>query len=48
MTRTEIEDKVTQLVEPLLAGTTLELVDVEYDQEREWYLRIFIDKPGVD
>ena len=46
MTRTEIEDKVTLLVEPLLAGTTLELVDVEYVQEREWYLRIFIDKPG--
>ena len=46
MTRTEIEDKVTLLVEPLLAGPTLELVDVEYVQEREWYLRIFIDKPG--
>jgi len=45
MTRTEIEDKITEIVEPLLHGTTLELVDVEYVQEREWYLRIFIDKP---
>jgi len=46
MTRTEIEDKISTLVEPLLSGTQLELVDVEYVQEREWYLRIFIDKPG--
>jgi ribosome maturation factor RimP len=46
MTRTEIEDKISALVEPLLVETQLELVDVEYVQEREWYLRIFIDKPG--
>lgn len=46
MTRTEIEDKISALVEPLLSETLLELVDVEYVQEREWYLRIFIDKPG--
>lgn len=46
MTRTEIEDKVIAIVEPLLQGTPLELVDVEYVQERDWYLRIFIDKPG--
>ena len=46
MTRTEIEDKVIAIVEPLLQGTPLELVDVEYIQERDWYLRIFIDKPG--
>lgn len=46
MTRTEIEDKVAAVVEPLLQGTTVELVDVEYVQEKDWYLRIFIDKPG--
>ena len=46
MTRTEIEDKISTLVEPLLMETLLELVDVEYVQERDWYLRIFIDKPG--
>ena len=45
MTRTEIEDKIAAIVEPLLAETALELVDVEYVQEREWYLRIFVDKP---
>lgn len=51
MTRTEIEDKVAEIVTPLLADTDLELVDVEYVQERDWYLRIFIDKPegiGID
>lgn len=46
MTRTEIEDKISAIVEPFLAGTDLELIDVEYVQERDWYLRIFIDKPG--
>jgi len=46
MTRTEIEDKIAAIVEPYLKGTDLELIDVEYVQEREWYLRIFIDKPG--
>lgn len=51
MTRTEIEDRVAEIVAPLLAGTDIELVDVEYVQERDWYLRIFIDKPdgvGID
>ena len=41
-----MNDKVIAIVEPLLQGTPLELVDVEYVQERDWYLRIFIDKPG--
>ena len=45
MTRMEIEDKVAEIVAPLLVDTGLELVDVEYVKEREWYLRIFIDKP---
>ena len=51
MTRAEIEDKVSEIVTPLLTGTGLELVDIEYVQERDWYLRIFIDKPdgvGID
>lgn len=46
MTRTEIEDQVALLVEDLIVEAGLELVDVEYVQEREWYLRIFIDKPA--
>ncbi len=46
MTRTEIEDKISAIVETFLTGTGLELIDVEYVQEPDWYLRIFIDKPG--
>ena len=34
------------LVTPLLDGTDLTLVDVEYVREKDWYLRIYIDKPG--
>jgi ribosome maturation factor RimP len=45
MTRTEIEDKIAETVEPLAKELALELVDVEYVQERDWYLRIFVDKP---
>ena len=46
-----IEAAVEKLVLPILAGTDLELVDVEYIKERDWYLRIFIDRPegiGID
>ena len=51
MTRTEIEDKVLAIVESLIQGSAMEVVDVEYVQEWDWYLRIFIDKPegvGID
>ncbi|MBR1646656.1 MAG: ribosome maturation factor RimP [Selenomonadaceae bacterium] len=30
----------------ILAGTDFELVDVEYVKERDWYLRVFVDKAG--
>ena len=46
MTRTEVEDKITAIVEPLLPDSSIEIVDVEYVQERDWYLRVFIDKAG--
>lgn len=47
MTAQEIEVLITALVEPLLEGTELTLVDVEYVKERkDWFLRIYIDKPG--
>lgn len=46
MTRIEIEDRVALMVEPLVVAAGMELVDVEYVQEREWYLRVFIDKAG--
>ena len=41
-----IEEKVEQIVTELLKGTALELVDVEYVKEGNWYLRVFIDKEG--
>ncbi|MEG1726967.1 MAG: ribosome maturation factor RimP [Acidaminococcaceae bacterium] len=46
MQREKLEAMITELVLPMLVGTELELVDVEYVREREWYLRIFINKPG--
>jgi ribosome maturation factor RimP len=44
--RDEIEKLVAQLVEPIITSCQLQLVDVEYVREKEWFLRIFIDKPG--
>ena len=42
-----VEAKVEKLVENTLKNhKEIELVDVEYVKERDWYLRIFIDKPG--
>ena len=42
------KDIATQVEEIVLAllPESLELVDVEYVQERDWYLRVFIDKEG--
>ena len=41
-----IEDDVEKIVEELLTGTELELVSVDYVREKDWYLRVFIDKEG--
>ena len=41
-----IEDPVEKIVEELLEGTNIELVAVEYVREKDWYLRVFIDKEG--
>jgi ribosome maturation factor RimP len=41
-----IEDTVEKIVEELLEGTNIELVAVEYVREKDWYLRVFIDKEG--
>lgn len=30
----------------IIANTEFELVDVEYVREKDWYLRVFVDKPG--
>ncbi len=42
----EVEALITAMVEPLLQDTGITLVDVEYVREKDWYLRIFLDKPG--
>lgn len=42
----KIEMRVEELMTELLQGNEFELVDVEYVMERDWYLRIFVDKPG--
>ena len=42
----EVEALITSMVEQLLEDTDMTLVDVEYVREKDWYLRIFLDKPG--
>lgn len=46
MSQTSIETRVAEIAKNLLAGGSIELVDVEFIQERDWYLRVYIDKPG--
>ena len=41
-----IEKLVSGMAEEILQGTDISLVDVEYVREKDWYLRIYIDKPG--
>ena len=42
-----IEQQVEEIVLELLKEQSeLEMVDVEYVKERDWYLRVFIDKEG--
>lgn len=46
MARKEIESAAEKLLEPALEQFGVELVDVEYVRERNWILRVFIDKDG--
>jgi ribosome maturation factor RimP len=41
-----LEELIAALVLPIIEGTDLDLVDIEYVREKDWYLRIFIDNPG--
>lgn len=41
-----IEEAVEEIVEGLLTNSDMELVAVEYVRERDWYLRVFLDKEG--
>lgn len=45
MAWSKLEEKIAEEVLRIIADTEIELVDVEYVKEREWYLRIFLDKP---
>lgn len=42
----KVETQVEALMAEILSGTDFELVDVEYVKERDWYLRVFVDKVG--
>ncbi len=42
----EIEARVEELMQGIIGGTEFELVDVEYVNEKDWYLRVFVDKAG--
>ena len=42
----KVETQVEDLMSEILSGTDFELVDVEYVKERDWYLRVFVDKAG--
>ena len=47
MAKQQVEEQVFSIVEELLKDQdVIELVDVEYVRERDWYLRVFIDKAG--
>lgn len=46
MSKEHIENSVEKLVQDIVTGSAVELVDVEYIKEREWYLRVFLDKEG--
>lgn len=42
----KVETQVESLMTEILQDTSFELVDVEYVKERDWYLRVFVDKAG--
>ena len=44
MSKEKIESVVEKIVSDIIAGSKLELVDVEYVKEHDWYLRVFLDK----
>ena len=47
MAARHVEESVEEIVAGLLEGQdVIELVDVEYVKERDWFLRVFIDREG--
>ena len=41
-----IEEAVEAIVQEIVQDSNLEVVDVEYVKERDWYLRVYLDKDG--
>ena len=41
-----IEEAVEAIVQEIVQDSNLEVVDVEYVKERDWYLRVYLDKEG--
>ena len=47
MAKNRVEKITERLVMPIIQNENFELVDLEYKKEgSNWYLRIYIDKPG--
>ena len=47
MGKDSVIQSVIGLIEPIIHGENLDLVDVEYKKEgKYWYLRVYIDKKG--
>ena len=42
----KVEKRVEELINQMLDDTDFELVDTEFVKEKDWYLRIFVDKVG--
>ena len=46
MDNKKLVELITEMAEPIVKEHDLELVDVEYIREKDWFLRIYINKPG--
>lgn len=42
----QLEEAVEAIVEDIVRDSAMEVVDVEYVKERDWYLRVYLDKAG--
>jgi ribosome maturation factor RimP len=42
----KLVELLTDIAEPIVKEYGLELVDVEYVREKDWFLRVYINKPG--
>ncbi len=46
MAKEDIEKLVSDWALEILRDTNIDLVDVEFVRERDWYLRVYLDKAG--